>query len=253
MPRKGYKQTPEHRAKHAAALKGKPRSAAVRANLIECNRTRVWSAESRAKISAARKGKRLSEEHKAKISIKIKGHKTSLETRAKIAAAHRGMKHTQEARAKVAAARRGTKASLETRAKMSAARRGDKHPLWRGGISREPYGWEWSKELREVIRQRDGHRCQLCGRSQTECKRVLSIHHIDYDKQNNDPANLIALCSRCHSQTNIHRDHWAIVFGSKRTEQSILEMVGQTTNKKRGLLKGDETCQQLLWRTCPRQ
>ena len=30
----------------------------------------------------------------------------------------------------------------------------------------------------------------------------LHVHHIDYDKINNDPNNLVALCNSCHAKTN---------------------------------------------------
>ena len=37
----------------------------------------------------------------------------------------------------------------------------------------------------------------------------LCIHHIDYDKKNNNPENLITLCNSCHTKTNIkNRDYW---------------------------------------------
>ena len=38
--------------------------------------------------------------------------------------------------------------------------------------------------------------------------RCLDIHHIDYDKKNNDINNLIALCRSCHCKTNGEREYW---------------------------------------------
>jgi hypothetical protein len=40
----------------------------------------------------------------------------------------------------------------------------------------------------------------------------LHIHHIDYDKKNCNPDNLIALCHSCHMQTNHHREFWKNYF-----------------------------------------
>ena len=36
----------------------------------------------------------------------------------------------------------------------------------------------------------------------------LSIHHIDYNKENNEITNLTSLCNSCHSKTNHDRDYW---------------------------------------------
>ena len=38
------------------------------------------------------------------------------------------------------------------------------------------------------------------------------IHHIDYDKNNLDPKNLITLCQSCHIKTNYNRTFWMRYF-----------------------------------------
>lgn len=96
--------------------------------------------------------------------------------------------------------------------------RGEKNGNWLGGKSFEPYGLEFNNNLKEQIRQRDGYRCQECFRHQNELhskfgKRYkLIIHHIDYNKQNNNLDNLISLCRNCHNQTNYSRDDWMKYF-----------------------------------------
>jgi hypothetical protein len=40
------------------------------------------------------------------------------------------------------------------------------------------------------------------------CLNALPVHHIDYDKKNNDERNLITLCISCHSKTNANREYW---------------------------------------------
>lgn len=70
---------------------------------------------------------------------------------------------------------------------------GSGSPHWRGGTSRLPYGPDYTDDLRETIRLRDGHICAMCG-SPAKC-----VHHIDDDKFNNNPSNLITLCRSCHS------------------------------------------------------
>jgi len=41
-----------------------------------------------------------------------------------------------------------------------------------------------------------GHSCCKCGRP------FVQIHHIDEDKTNNDPDNLIPLCKLCHAEVH---------------------------------------------------
>jgi len=67
----------------------------------------------------------------------------------------------------------------------------------------EPYAPEWTEELKESIRARDNYLCQMCGASGKE------IHHIDYDKKNCQPDNLITLCKSCHGKTFKHHAYWA--------------------------------------------
>lgn len=99
---------------------------------------------------------------------------------------------------------------------------GEKHPQWLGGKSFEPYGVEFNKKLRKQIRGRDNYRCQECFRHQDELfnwskgkKDKLIVHHIDYNKKNNKPKNLISLCRTCHLQTNFDREDWIKYFQGK--------------------------------------
>ena len=45
----------------------------------------------------------------------------------------------------------------------------------------------------------------------------MSIHHIDYNKLNNDEDNLISLCRKCHLKTNkkINRNYYYKYFKEK--------------------------------------
>ena len=81
-----------------------------------------------------------------------------------------------------------------------------------GGIGLLPYSSEFTKELKQEIRERDDFICQRCFK--TECceikdmNRVLSIHHIDYNKMDCNKSNLITLCSSCNTIANGERDYW---------------------------------------------
>jgi 5-methylcytosine-specific restriction endonuclease McrA len=84
--------------------------------------------------------------------------------------------------------------------------------MWKGGVSFEPYSKNWTKNLKESIRQRDQYLCQICYIDQRELSTKLSIHHIDYNKKNCTPNNLISLCNPCHMKTNAKRDLWPNFF-----------------------------------------
>lgn len=197
LAHKGQRQSPEQVAKRVAA--------------------RRWyrpSAETRVKMSKVKEGSILSPEHKAKISAGLKGHRLSVETKAKIAAVKTGVQRKPF--------------TLQHLANMSAGRiglhAGAKNPQWRGGISKLPYAWTFNNELRAEVRRRDKYKCQICGALQMECKRKLCVHHIDYDKKNSDPINLISLCLSCHMRTNVNRKYWTEVFQEMAIKAGIADL-----------------------------
>lgn len=94
--------------------------------------------------------------------------------------------------------------------------KGKDHYNWQGGKSFEPYGLEFNNDLKEVIRNRDRRKCFICEISELDTREKLHCHHIDYDKTNNNPSNLISLCRSCHLKTNYHRQNWARYFYGKQ-------------------------------------
>lgn len=90
--------------------------------------------------------------------------------------------------------------------------RKEKHHNWRKGLSRQPYPIEWRETLKEEIRKRDNYICQKCGCSQLENIHKLSIHHVDYNKNNLSEVNLISLCKRCNAEVNFNRKYWEEYF-----------------------------------------
>lgn len=86
--------------------------------------------------------------------------------------------------------------------------------MWKGGISFLPYPREFY-EIADSIRDRDNHVCQLCGVPENGKKHP--VHHIDYDKQNNSPLNLITLCVSHNTKMNKNREQWIKYFQSKLT------------------------------------
>lgn len=180
MPTGIYKRTAKHNKEVSNALKGKPFHG-IRYD---------W------------KGKHHSEETKKKMSISKKG-------------INKGIKLSEEHKQKISKARLERKKKLgyinspETRKKIS----GSNHHNWRGGLS--PYPKGWTDTLRKSIRQRDNYVCQICGMRQDKLKgmfKKLDVHHIDYNKDNLNPNNLITLCQKCHMKTNYKRRYWKKYF-----------------------------------------
>jgi 5-methylcytosine-specific restriction endonuclease McrA len=69
-----------------------------------------------------------------------------------------------------------------------------------------PYGPEFTRKFKKLIRERDNYTCQRCGKTQAQEGRVLQVHHLDHNKMNNDPTNLVASCGLCNIWASHHRD-----------------------------------------------
>lgn len=94
-----------------------------------------------------------------------------------------------------------TCANIRTSIRIS----GSGHPNWKGGSSYEPYCSVWKdKEYKKDIRDRDGNKClnPYCNKKSDK----LHIHHIDYDKKNCCPSNLITVCNSCNAKANTDRE-----------------------------------------------
>lgn len=89
-------------------------------------------------------------------------------------------------------------------------------PNWNGGLSFEPYPCEFNVNYKDQIRRRDNNICQVCDKTEDKNGKKLDIHHIDYNKDNIGPSNLVSLCKSCHMKTNFHRGFWPPFFGKLR-------------------------------------
>lgn len=81
----------------------------------------------------------------------------------------------------------------------------DSH-AWIDGRSFEPYSVEFDKKLKRQIRERDDYTDQLTGQYGN------IVHHIDYNKQNCNPKNLITLNRNNNSMVNFNRKYWQKYF-----------------------------------------
>lgn len=212
----GRKQSPEHIAKRVASVR---------------KTTEAWSEEKRrdfsAKISAAmhNRPKKLREKfmyynrgripwNKGKKCPQYSGEnhwnwgnnmpQKSIE---KMRKSLTGKKQSSEIIKKRFAWQDGYAHSPETKAKIGRANSGEGNGCWKGGISSEPYAPVWiDKRFKAGIRERDNNTCQ-----NPDCRgtdKTLTVHHVDYDKKNCEPENLITLCRSCNGRANFNRDFW---------------------------------------------
>jgi 5-methylcytosine-specific restriction endonuclease McrA len=114
---------------------------------------------------------------------------------------------TDEQKKKLSLAKKGVKRSQQITEKLKGIMpKGEKHWNWKGGKSYEPYIDRWN-EIRKEIYKRDNWTCQECHNKCSGIKsktyKRIQCHHIDQDKKNCNPNNLITLCSSCHIRIHI--------------------------------------------------
>ena len=74
-------------------------------------------------------------------------------------------------------------------------------------LSRERTTLFYDKHYREIILNEQDCKCAECHISNTDA--TFHLHHIDYNKLNDERSNLIFLCHSCHSKTtSSNRDKW---------------------------------------------
>jgi hypothetical protein len=83
----------------------------------------------------------------------------------------------------------------------------DEFEKYESFLSKERTTLFYDKNYRELILNEQYCKCGECGISNTDAK--FHLHHIDYNKLNDERTNLIFLCHSCHSKTtNSNRDKW---------------------------------------------
>lgn len=83
-----------------------------------------------------------------------------------------------------------------------------------------------------------GKACERCG-TMRDGGRGLSVHHIDLDITNNDPANLMTMCQSCHMKWHGDRGH---IPGAPKINPPCCRLCGRATKRIRlGLCEGHYT------------
>lgn len=184
----------------------------------KANHSRRWSVEVRRKMSLSHKGKIFSPETRLRISLSKRGSNNpmfgrpvSKEHRQKLSKTKLGKLNPMYGKRGELDPMYGKRLSEEAKMKIGEAsskrNKGEGNPAWLGGISFEPYSTDWTEDLKRAVRKRDRYTCQICGKEP-----AIFCHHIDYNKKNCSPQNLVTLCRLCHLKTNLHRDYWIDFF-----------------------------------------
>lgn len=183
---------------------------------------RKFSEETKLKMSKSASAKKLSEGHKNNISKSMIGKKNhffgkkhSVFSRKKISDNiagkncgkenhFYGKSHKKSTLIKISEANKGRLlGSNNPRYGKGNEIKGDRNPNWRGGISCEPYCINWTRELKEYVKERDGYRCL-----NPECLKTsagLVVHHINYNKKDCRLSNLVTVCASCNAKANFNR------------------------------------------------
>lgn len=206
MPKKGYRQTPEHIAKRArpaatftcpfcGASKEMPPSRVAKNRTCGADGCR---ARYLAEIGHKNRGKRPPEHVRAKMSATLKGRPQTAEHLASRMATRKAsgwFSDPETTHARISAAMTGQE---------RPARRGAGNPMWRGGVSVRPEGSRDTSEYavwRLAVLDRDGWVCQVCGSDRNViAHHILSWHEFKWYRTDVD--NGIALCRSCHAKAH---------------------------------------------------
>ena len=234
MPKKGYKQSPEHLEKNRLARmdqhpsdETKEKMRLAHSGEKNHNFGKKFSDETRAKISAAAMGrnkgvprpehvkkaigdahrgsnhynfgKQLSDDVKEKIRISTSGDKNH----------NFGKVFSNETKEKLAACHIGTTIPEDIRIKMSIAHQGVTEEEWKGFSSLRGYCPKWTDPLLKVrkrVRANYNNSCILCHKTMEENNgSFMSVHHVTRKKDScceGDKGDWLfaTLCGTCHSK-----------------------------------------------------
>lgn len=179
MPKKGYKQTKEHKGHLSEVHRGKPK---------------LWQ-----------KGKKLPKKTKEKISNTMRGRKRPRGVREKISKAHMGKKLSKEWKEKISksckgqANFKGRNHSEKTKKRISKVLMGKyigkKNPNWKGKNAgcQAMHSWIYKYRGKPKI-------CEHCGKTTEETRLHWANKDHKYRRNLND---YISLCVACHKKYDL--------------------------------------------------
>lgn len=131
----------------------------------------------------------------------------------------KGIKRSKEYKENISKKNTGKVRNLKVRQKYSAIKQGIPFSEWKRFSAFEPYDEKWTNRFKKAIRKRDNQICMLCGIHREKLNKALAVHHINYNKKMTLPENCVALCNKCHVNTNFNRKHWTNFFQSLLSEK----------------------------------
>lgn len=191
---------PEYREKHAKAMKKVNQTPEFREKMSKSTKNLWINPEYRKNYSEKMKTVSATPEYRKRMSENAKKLWTKPDFRAKMSEIRTQLWDNPEHREKMSNAIKNGWAKPGAKEAVS----GENSHMWKGGISKHPYPFEFNDELKQIIKERDGWKCVLCKESQ----RRLQVHHINYIKNDSRSENLITLCVSCHAKTGNDRDYW---------------------------------------------
>lgn len=75
--------------------------------------------------------------------------------------------------------------------------------------------------LKKIVRDRDRHKCVICGKPEDLSKNKISTHHIDGNRENDVINNLITVCDKCHADLHKHLNKKQSVRCAANKKQSV--------------------------------
>ena len=142
------------------------------------------------------KGKHLTDKLKKKLSLAKLGKKQSPELIAKRLSWVKGYCWKPETIAKRSLSLKGkTRSGLAYINILNGIAKANGYSSYKEMPHDKDYNNGFRKIVRPNILKRDNHTCQKCGLTKR-----LQIHHIDGNKKNDNPNNLITLCIFCHQK-----------------------------------------------------
>ena len=212
LKNKGRVKTEEERLNISKSKKGKNRyfTKEWRKNLSESLKGRsVWNKgltkETDKRVakqaSYGMQGKKHTEDWKLQQSEKMKGFKHSEETKRIISEGRINRNISKGKNNPMFGKTHKNKSKLLMRQKKKDLYNGENNPNWHGGVSKDPYCFEFTDELKEYIKERDNNTCQN-PHCRNSCE-TLCVHHIDYDKKH---------CDSCNSRANFNREYWKKIY-----------------------------------------
>lgn len=94
-------------------------------------------------------------------------------------------------------------------------------------INYKEYHPDWKNISKRIRFDRANNRCEWCNAEnyeihpETGSKVILTVAHLDHNKQNNDEDNLRALCQRCH----LNHDREQHVYNRKMNKLKRMKLL----------------------------